>query len=1006
MASSSSFDPDEVYRVLFEQARDGIFVADAQGRYLTVNASGHALLGYAPGELIGKTILDIIRPEDAARLREEMDSVRTGALVREWTLVRRDGGRIGVEITEQLLPNGLLLGVVRDLTERERDRQALRDSEERLRSLINALPEPAFILDRDLRVVVCNEALSRSLGVPLPQLVGGRMQDMLRDPTIARERFRRIGEVFDSRGPQVFEDRNHGRDYRNFLYPVLMGEQVKGVAVFAIDVTEARAAQEKTLHFEALYRSVLETAPDYILTVDRDGKILFINRTATAQTVEQIVGTSCYDHVPDEARATVRDALERVFTKGEIVEYDTQGPVLPNGERIWSHVHVGPLVRDGAIVAATMCAADITSRVKAEQALRESEARLSAIVASTPNVAIQTYDRTGRVLSWNKASEGMFGFGAEEALGRTLDQLIHTPEECRYFREMLGRIHTTGEAVGPAEYQFRRKDGSRGWCLSTTFGIPTGSEPVFVCMDVDISARKATDDALRLSEQRYRTLFDHAPEALVILDLDAGHFVEVNPQAEALFGLPQAQLLKLNPLDLSAPLTPDGRHAPEAAREYFRQAMESGEPVVFEWTHRDSEGFDLASEVRLVRIPDPERRLVRGSIIDIRERKRLEEQLLQVQRVESIGRLAGGVAHDFNNLLTSIMGFAELARIGLPPDTKPARQLSRLLEAAGRGANLTQQLLAYARKKIVRPEVLDLNRVVAGIEPMLRRLIGEDLNFVFVPAQDLSPVKVDLGSMEQVIVNLAVNARDAMPHGGQLTVETQNVTLDARYAAAHADVAPGPYAMLAVSDSGVGMSEAVRKQVFDPFFTTKPVGQGTGLGLAMCHGIVKQAGGHIAVYSEEGQGATFKVYLPVCSEKGAAPARSAATERLTGGTETVLFVEDEPLVRDFACQCLGDLGYTVLDASNGVDAVERIARHASPVHLLVTDVVMPRMSGSELARRLAQSHPGLKVLFTSGYTENAIVHHGVLNADVNFLQKPYSPIALAKKVREVLDRSI
>jgi nitrogen-specific signal transduction histidine kinase/ActR/RegA family two-component response regulator len=392
-----------------------------------------------------------------------------------------------------------------------------------------------------------------------------------------------------------------------------------------------------------------------------------------------------------------------------------------------------------------------------------------------------------------------------------------------------------------------------------------------------------------------------------------------------------------------------------------------------------------------------------GSHVDVTERKLLEEQMRQAQKVESIGRLAGGVAHDFNNLLSAILGFTELARDSVPPDSSAAHSLARIVEAANRGGKLTQQLLAFARKKIVKPEVLNLNQVVMSMENLLRRLIGEDLDLVLAPSAAPATVKVDRGSFEQVIMNLAVNARDAMPTGGKLTIETSQVELGTEYAASHADVQPGHYIMLAVSDTGTGIPEHHRAQIFEPFYTTKPIGQGTGLGLAMCHGIVKQAGGHIDVYSEVGKGTSFKIYMPLTEQTAdaARPVYTPAPQK--GGLETVLFVEDELLMLEIAQQFLTSLGYKFIGAKNGQEALTKVKALQEPIHILVTDVIMPKMGGTELAAKMLELFPGIKVLYSSGYTDNAIVNHGILQENIHFLQKPYTPSVLAGKIRQVLD---
>ena len=386
---------------------------------------------------------------------------------------------------------------------------------------------------------------------------------------------------------------------------------------------------------------------------------------------------------------------------------------------------------------------------------------------------------------------------------------------------------------------------------------------------------------------------------------------------------------------------------------------------------------------------------------DVTDRLVLEEQFRQAQKMEAVGQLAGGVAHDFNNLLTLINGYSDIVLAALPPGDPNREPIAAVHQAGQRSAGLTRQLLAFSRKQVLAPKVLDLNGVVADTASLLRRVIGEDVRLSTAPGQGLWPVKADRGQVEQVLLNLAVNARDAMPTGGRLTIETRNAELDEGYAAAHADARPGDYVLVAVSDTGTGMSDEVKARIFEPFFTTKEAGKGTGRGLATVYGIVKQSGGHVGVYSEVGRGTTFKVYLPrAAPESGAAKAPSQF-RRPPRGTETVLVVEDEDAVRALTRHVLQHSGYTVVEAEDAAAAVRAAAGHG--IDLLVTDVVMPGLGGRELAERLRASRPGLKVLFLSGYTDDAVVRHGVLHEAVNFLQKPFSPTALAHKVREALD---
>jgi nitrogen-specific signal transduction histidine kinase len=387
---------------------------------------------------------------------------------------------------------------------------------------------------------------------------------------------------------------------------------------------------------------------------------------------------------------------------------------------------------------------------------------------------------------------------------------------------------------------------------------------------------------------------------------------------------------------------------------------------------------------------------------DMTERKQLETQLRQAQKMEAVGRLAGGVAHDFNNVLTAIFGYVDLLREEIPADSPAQHDLAEVRKASERAASLTKQLLAFSRQQVLEPMVLEPNALVEDFEKMLHRLIGEDVELRLSLARDAGNVLADPGQLQQVLMNLVVNARDAMPTGGKLILETANTELSEPYAELHQQVVPGRYVMLAVSDTGMGMTPETKARIFEPFFTTKEKGKGTGLGLSTVYGIVKQSGGYVWVYSELGRGTTFKIYLPRvdAAPDTMLPAREPAT---VTGTETILLAEDDDVLRPLARGLLEKLGYTVLDAADGAAALEAARRYGEPIHLLLTDVVMPGVSGRELARELEKSRPETRVLYVSGYTDDAIVHHGMLEPGLSFLQKPFTPASLARKVREVLD---
>jgi signal transduction histidine kinase/CheY-like chemotaxis protein len=415
--------------------------------------------------------------------------------------------------------------------------------------------------------------------------------------------------------------------------------------------------------------------------------------------------------------------------------------------------------------------------------------------------------------------------------------------------------------------------------------------------------------------------------------------------------------------------------------------------------------------IRGFQVRDAADKLIRhtGIVTDITERRLIETQLFQSQKMETVGKLAGGFAHEFNSILTAIIGQSELLLDDLPAGSPLANNATEISKAAVRAAKLTRQLLAFGRKQFLQPETLDLNRVIAGMESVFRLLMGGDVDMQIVSAPGLQVVKADAGQIEQVITNMVINARDAMPNGGKLTLETANVLLDQDYVSRFpgVEIKAGEYVMLAVSDTGIGMNAEVKAHVFEPFYTTKGVGEGTGLGLSTCYGIVKQSGGHISVYSEPGRGTTFKIYLPQVEPQVKIPVQRLDSPDLPRGMETILLVEDDPALREMAATLLRRLGYTVLTAANGVEALSmNHQRDAGPIDLLFTDVVMPHMSGRELADRMRVLNPLTKILFTSAYTENAIVHQGVLDKGVALLQKPFTPFALAHKLREMLDQPI
>ncbi|MGH7544696.1 MAG: response regulator [Gemmatimonadota bacterium] len=509
--------------------------------------------------------------------------------------------------------------------------------------------------------------------------------------------------------------------------------------------------------------------------------------------------------------------------------------------------------------------------------------------------------------------------------------------------------------------------------------------------------RTRAEEALRRSEERFAKVFRASPIAIAIHTLDQGRFLDVNDAFLRLVGYAREEVVGRTAFDLK--IWPDLEDRPD-----LLERVRSGQTKEVSSAIRVKDGSVRQTLTSLEWLELGGATCLLSMIHDVTESRRLEEQLRQAQKMEAVGRLAAGVAHDFNNLLTVITGYCDLLFGSLEPGDPKRADVEEIRKAADGAATVTRQLLSFSRRQVLQPKVVDVNEVLASTETLLRRLIGEDVELVTSLGRELGTVKVDRGQLEQIIMNLAVNARDAMPEGGKLTIETANAEIDEAYARTHAIEQPGRYVMLAFSDTGVGMDAATRAHIFEPFFTTKDPGKGTGLGLATVYGIVQQSGGFIWVYSEPGHGTTFKIYLPRVGTSAETSEETPVEAGTLQGGETILLVEDAPAVRSVTRQALKRYGYTVLEAESAKAALRLATGHEGPLHLLLTDVVMPSMSGRELSEQVARLRPDARVLYMSGYTDDAVVRHGVLEAGVAFLQKPFTPEALARKVREVLDR--
>jgi PAS domain S-box-containing protein len=605
----------------------------------------------------------------------------------------------------------------------------------------------------------------------------------------------------------------------------------------------------------------------------------------------------------------------------------------------------------------------------------------------------------GIIQSFNPAAEKIFGYHQKEVIGQKVNMLMPEPHRSRhdqYIKSYVDTGHRKIIGIG-RETKGRRKDGSTFPMDLAVSEVIVGGHRYFTGIIKDITERHRSASALKHSEERFRVLVEAMNDGLAVQDAD-GKIVYVNPRFCEILGYHEKCLMNKMVTEFM-----DTASQIVFQNELDEKEVAGGGMVELRMEKEDGDPLHVHVAAKALRAADGE---YMGSFVvvtDVTQIKKLQRQLIQSQKMEAIGRLAGGVAHDFNNLLTVILGNVDLSLARLDKENPLYGNLIQIDEAAKRAGSLTRQLLAFSRKQVMQPVVMALNQIVSGLEKMLRRLIGEDIILTTRFDSMTGAIKADPTQIEQVIVNIAVNARDAMPGGGQLTIETHHVTMEDGHLGIEDKVPPGNYAMIAITDTGTGMDQETQARIFEPFYTTKEMGHGTGLGLSTVYGIVKQSGGEIALYSEPGNGTCFKIYLPLANDsvRHRKPEPSAPP---VCGTETILVVEDEDALRRLVAEVLKQCGYTVLTASDGPTALEKFgAGDKGPIDLILTDVVMPRMNGKALVSRLQPIYPEAKFLFISGYTDDAIVNHGVLAPGTPFLHKPFTPDQLIRKIQSVLD---
>jgi two-component system cell cycle sensor histidine kinase/response regulator CckA len=888
-------------------------------------------------------------------------------------------------------------------------KDTIRSSEEQVRLLLDSTAEGIYGLGFDGKFTFCNASSVTLLGYTRPEEVLGKHAHTLIHHTLPDGRpypeeecgiYRTLRE---DKGNHSDEDVFWRADGTSFpvefwSYPVRRGGKLAGAVVTFHDITERKRSEIALRESEMRQRAVFEAAPDALITMDHEGNVIEFNPAAVrilGFSREEVLGKPLADLiVPPELRDRHRRGLARYLATGE-------GTIL--GRRL----ELPALRKDGEVISAELTITrgnvegppiftgflrDITELKRAEKEIRRSEERFRRLFDSN-TIGIAIADISGGILETNDAYLDMLGYTREEHLAGKFRWDDLTPPEHRGRDQVaVEQLQLTGVAR-PWEKELIRKDGSR---VPVLIGVAMlqASEGSCIAYIVDLSQQRQSSEALRRSEERYRLLFHINPQPMWVFDEKTFAFLAVNEAACRHYGYSEDEFLGMTIREI--------RPAEEVSALLGRLADdEKTNQDAGIRRHRTKEGNVIEVEITShpLLFDGREAQLVLAA--DMTARRQLELQLRQSQKMEAVGQLAGGVAHDFNNLLTVILGYSDLLATEVGEKSPLMESIDEIRKSGERAASLTRQLLAFSRRQVLEPKVLEVNALVSNLEKMLHRLIGEDMNLVTLLDPAVGRVYADAGQIEQVILNLAVNSRDAMPKGGRLTIETSNVDLDDAYAREHVSVRPGRYVMLAVTDTGTGMSAETKSHMFEPFFTTKGQGKGTGLGLATVYGIVKQSGGYIWVYSELDRGTTFKVYLPRVDAKPEVRAATPVKSSIRG-TETILLVEDDQAVRALTRRLLEEKGYKVLEASGSQAAIAIAESAEQPIDLLLTDVVMPEMGGSDLASRLVTLRPGIKVLYMSGYTDDAVVRHGLVAEGATFLQKPFTPERLAQKVSETL----
>ena len=1052
LAESALRESEEKFMALAENLPDTIMLFDDKLRHLYVNRKAEEESGIEPARFIGKTHKELGFPEYLVNMWEDALTVtfQTGMPNRiefelprgiwiDWLIIPLfdKGGRVSHVITS-----------ARDITERKKTEAALKQSEQAVQALLNATTDGVFLVEISGQVLATNESLAARFHKSVKDMVG-TVIDTLLPPEVLKKRREHIDCVVKTKQPVRFEDFREGIWLENIFYPLADSNgQVSSIAVFSRNITERKLAEDalrsyahrvKKMHDigkailasdspEAIAATAVKDLRELIccriisisvfdharriitlLAADADSETeldvgyripfddfelipdLMSGQPYIANKIEtgNLIGKACAQLWGEGAKAL---ALIPLTVKGDLIgslNLSDRAPDFFTSE----HIDIASDIATSLSIVLQQ-AQEIVRRQKAEEALKISEERYRKLFKDNPLPAVVFDRETFTIIDANDAATEQYGYTGEEFLAMTVKEL-RPPEE---IPALLKGVAMAAENVSKVPFfKHRKKDGTLIDVIVSAHDLDFMDRPYRLVLFTDITERRKTEEQLRLTQFSV----EHSAIPTFWLTI-AGKPFRVNRAACTSLGYSEDELLSMNVRDWDS-------NFPYLQWNEISEVLKQKRSLTIESVHTRKDGTTFPVDLTLNYLEFDGKKHLFAFARDVSERKHVEEekqklqaQILQTQKMETVGQLAGGIAHDFNNILTAIIGYGHLLQMTAPEETTTRHYAEQIMLSAEKAAQLTQSLLAFSRKQTINPKPQDLKQILKNMEKLLNRLLTEDIEFVTTIPDEPLTIMADITQIDQVLINLSTNARDAMPEGGKLYIIVKSVYLNDQFIRIHGYGTPGKYALLTVSDTGVGMDKEAMTRIFDPFYTTKEVGKGTGLGLSIVYGIIKQHNGLITVYSEPGHGTSFNIYFPLIEME--AHEERAFSLQIVRGTETILVAEDNESVRNLTSTILKDAGYTVIAAVDGLDAIHKFNENADKIDLLVIDVVMPGKNGKEVYEEVKAIRPDVKVLFASGYTRDILVSKGVHDEDFNFIAKPVSPTELLAKLRELLDK--